>query len=113
MNKQQRTALKSLSDSLASINQESDEAETYRETASQVHEGVEGILTEEQEKFDNMPESLQNASTGEAIQEAISALEYAISALENLIDTDEKDENWRDSANDDLNEAVEHLWNII
>jgi uncharacterized coiled-coil DUF342 family protein len=46
---------------------------------------LETLLEEEQEYYDNMPESFQNADKGEAAQSAISALEYAVSNLEDTV----------------------------
>ena len=45
---------------------------------------IDSILAEEQEAYDNMPESLQNGERGEAMQEAIDALESAVSSCEEL-----------------------------
>jgi len=43
------------------------------------------IRDEEQEYLDNMPESLQSSERGEAAQEAVSNLEYATDAFDDLI----------------------------
>lgn len=43
---------------------------------------VDTVRDEEQEYYDNMPESFQNGDKGEKAQAAISALEEAVSALE-------------------------------
>ena len=43
---------------------------------------VESIRDDEQDKYDNMPESLQSGSKGDAIQDAISSLEDAARELE-------------------------------
>lgn len=43
----------------------------------EIESAVEVILGDEQDAFDNMPESLQYAEKGEAAQEAINSLEYA------------------------------------
>ena len=45
---------------------------------------IDAILSEEQEAFDNMPESLQESERGQAMQEAIDALESAIGSCEEL-----------------------------
>lgn len=47
-------------------------------------EEIEGIRDDEQDAFDGMPESLQNGGPGERSQDALSALENAISDLERL-----------------------------
>lgn len=43
---------------------------------------LELLLEEEQEAFDNMPESIQYSDRGETMEEGISALEDAVSSLE-------------------------------
>ena len=47
--------------------------------------GVQAILGEEQDAFDNMPESLQYSEKGEAAQEAINSLEVADSEIEGWV----------------------------
>ena len=44
----------------------------------QIQEELEAVLDEEQEAFDNMPESLQESERGERIQECIEYLETAV-----------------------------------
>ena len=48
---------------------------------------IESIKDDEECKYDNLPESLQDSSKGESIQEAIDALEDALSYLQDSIDT--------------------------
>lgn len=69
MNKQQR---KKLSDML-------DEIAGYVST-------LEEMAEEEQEKYDNMPEGLQDSERGQAIQEAADNLQQAADDLQNWID---------------------------
>lgn len=45
---------------------------------------IQGVLDEEQESYDNMPESFQNGSKGEAAQECIDNLQTAIDDIENV-----------------------------
>ena len=45
---------------------------------------IDAILSDEQEAYDNMPESLQNGERGEAMQEAVDALESAVGSCEEL-----------------------------
>lgn len=42
------------------------------------------ILSEEQDYFDNMPESIQAGDKGERAQEAVNALDEAVNALEGI-----------------------------
>lgn len=50
--------------------------------AGEAREAFEAIRDEEQEYFDNMPESLQGGDKGQMAEAAIEALDSAISALE-------------------------------
>lgn len=43
---------------------------------------IEAIMEEEQDYFDNMPENFQMSDKGEAAEEAVSNLEYAIDGLD-------------------------------
>ena len=47
---------------------------------------LETVRDEEQDAFDNMPESLQESERGEAMQEAIDNMEYAMDSLEEAVD---------------------------
>lgn len=69
MNKKQRKKLQDLCDQAEEIKQE-----------------VEMIRDDEQEKIDNLPESLQGSSKEDEYQEGINALEEVISSLEEVID---------------------------
>lgn len=50
--------------------------------AESIREDVEMVLEEEQDAFDNLPESLQDSERGERMQEAIDALENALDGLD-------------------------------
>jgi len=54
------------------------------ELLSEFTERAQEILDEEQEAFDALPESIQDGERGQAMQEAISNLEDAVGALENM-----------------------------
>lgn len=47
---------------------------------------LEEVRDEEESKYDNMPESLQNGANGERIQAAIDALQTAVDNLESAVD---------------------------
>lgn len=47
---------------------------------------LDSILEQEQEAFDNLPESLQEGERGQASQTAIESLETAQSAFEEIVD---------------------------
>lgn len=58
--------------------------ETHQRTLSIIRSDIESIKDENQDAFDNMPEGLQNGEKGEVMNTAISALEDALSDLENV-----------------------------
>ncbi len=47
-------------------------------------------MDEEQEAFDNLPESLQETERGEKMSNAIEQMDYAISSIEDAIDNIEE-----------------------
>lgn len=47
-----------------------------------IWEELDGILSEEQDAYDNLPESLQQAERGEAMQNAIYAIDNAMSDID-------------------------------
>lgn len=51
-------------------------------TIENAKEEVEGLRDDEQEKFDNLPEGLQQAERGQAMEEAVGYLEEAADKLE-------------------------------
>jgi hypothetical protein len=55
---------------------------------SAIREMLEGVRDEEQEYYDNMPESLQGGEKGENSQAAIDAMENVLSELENVESAD-------------------------
>jgi flagellar biosynthesis chaperone FliJ len=54
-------------------------------TLERAKSDLDTIRDEEQEYYDNMPESIQGGLKGDAAQEAISALENVISSLEDAV----------------------------
>ena len=63
--------------------------EDARAVATELKEQVESIRDEEQEYYDNMPESLQSGEKGCSAESAVFALDEAISSLEELGDLDD------------------------
>ena len=51
-----------------------------------IKSSIEDILDEEQDAFDNMPESLQYSERGETSQEAIDSMENVLSSLEDILE---------------------------
>lgn len=69
MNYQRRKALNAVKDQIEALTHE-----------------LQNILDEEQDSFDNMPESLQASERGEASESAIYNIEAALNDLSNSID---------------------------
>ena len=55
------------------------------ETIEILHNSISIIRDEEQEKFDNLPEGLQQSENGQKFEEIVSSLDEAISNLEEAI----------------------------
>ena len=47
---------------------------------------IEALQEEEQDCYDNLPESLQDSERGQAMQEAADNLEYAASSIQEALD---------------------------
>lgn len=56
--------------------------EALKTKLEEIRDDVETFASEEQEKFDNMPEGLQQGEAGEKIQQSADNIETAISDLE-------------------------------
>ena len=87
---------------------------------------LEDILWEENDAYDNMPESLQYSVRGEEsseaidnLQEAVDLLEEAINLINDINDIDDEDdednekESRIDEINDYINQAIDVLEQII
>ena len=93
MNKQRRKAIDALITKIRGLGDE------ITCLVQQVQEEGVMILGDEQDAFDNMPESLQYAEKGEAAQEAINNLEYA----------DGEIDEWVYSISDKADEIIGYL----
>lgn len=58
--------------------------EKFEEIKAEAIDQLSEIKDEEQEAYDNLPESLQESERGENMQNCIDALEYFMSDLENM-----------------------------
>lgn len=58
------------------------EIENLLESISETKAKLQDLLDEEQQAFDNMPESIQESERGEEMQEIIEYMEAAIDSLE-------------------------------
>jgi inorganic pyrophosphatase len=61
--------------------------EKWIDSLTEIKEGVEYMIEEENEKYKNMPENLQDSERGEEMYEGIENLESAASSLEEAIDS--------------------------
>ena len=62
------------------------EIEKLTESLDEIKCAVENIQSDEEEKFDNLPEGIQDSERGEEFQAAIENLESAASSIEEAID---------------------------
>lgn len=62
-----------------------DDREEYAKSLEDLKEKLEGIRDDEQEKFDNMPESLQSSGRGSKLEENVEELDAAINDIEAAI----------------------------
>lgn len=88
-------------------------------TPEELHDEIESIMDDQQERLDNMPESLQEGDVGQLIQERIDACEAAMDELDNIdIDSlkadalseyigDDEDGNYDDMGYDEVLEKLE------
>ena len=123
MNNAGRKALKKIFDdftmdeeAIVEAGKDEESRSTLAGTLSDMSSGVQAILDEEQEKFDNMPEGLQGGSKGDELQEKIDSLQSAVDALENAqskvendwsADVDFDAEDWAGNIKSDIDEAEE------
>lgn len=56
------------------------------EALIEITDKLESIRDDESEKYDNMPDGLQNSERGEKMQEAIDNLDSTISAIEEAVE---------------------------
>jgi methyl-accepting chemotaxis protein len=91
-----------------------------------IKDEIEDILWEENDAYDNMPESLQYSVRGEEsseaidnLQEAVDLLEEAINLINDINDIDDEDdednekESKIDEIDDYINQAIDALEQII
>lgn len=60
--------------------------EKLTETIEEAKEALDVLLEEEQEYYDNMPESFQDSEKGESSYDAIDSMNSALSSLEDAVD---------------------------
>lgn len=57
-----------------------------QEKLQEMKDLIDEVLSEEQEAYDSLPESIQDSERGEAMQTAIDSLESAVSSCEEIED---------------------------
>ena len=60
--------------------------EEIREAISSLYDDLESVKIDEEDAFDNLPESLQESDRGESMQDAIDHLDSACDMLQEAID---------------------------
>lgn len=86
MNKTRRAELNRLQDRIEELKSKLDFS-ALTEELEEIKNGVESARDEEQEYYDNMPESLQSSDKGLDAEQAIGAMDEAMGGLEELIAT--------------------------
>lgn len=86
MNNDRRKSLEALTKGLDAIREEAAEAMLgFAGRLRDLHAELESLRDEEQETYDNMPESFQNGDKGQAAEAAASALDTAAGNLDSKI----------------------------
>lgn len=86
---------------------EASTAEDLKKLIDNLTSDLEEIRDEQQEKLDNMPEDLQQGSTGELLQERIDMIESALTELENVTLPEENDEG--DALKEKIGDALQQI----
>jgi hypothetical protein len=85
MNKERRSAL---SEGLMNLENSIELFDVLKERVSRELSVIEDSLNDEQDYFDNMPESIQNSEKGEMAQEAIDKLQEAVDLVNEFLETE-------------------------
>ncbi len=78
-----------------------------------IKDDLQNILDETQEKYDNLPDGLQQGQSGEQLQGRVDAIESAISDLDSVDCSFEKDEESEDSEEDQEAARMEEIWSEV
>lgn len=111
MNKATRKQLSELVDKLSAIQAEEDVLELGAVAALDIISDAAALLNdiagEERDKFDNMPEGLQNGGRGQEMQDAADGLESAACTLEAIsVNTKTPEEGWHTEVADEVSNAI-------
>lgn len=83
MNKDRRKKLDALQDRITAAKAG---AEALAAVVAEIREEIETLRDEEQDSFDNLPEGLQQGEKGQAMEDAVNAMDDAMSELESFGD---------------------------
>lgn len=100
MNKTRRNAINKLSSAATELlenynaveNRTVEDRKKFAGKFEDLRSQIETVYDEENDYYDNMPESLQGSDKGESSQSAIDALESAMEAAQEIVDLLEDDE---------------------
>jgi ABC-type transporter Mla subunit MlaD len=84
MNKERRKQLAAVMDSLGPLRER---LAALISDLEPIRDELESIRDDEQDAFDNSPESVQEGDRGQTMEEAISNIESAVDAVSELIDS--------------------------
>lgn len=119
MNKQQRKDLAKLEKKLEPFKDEGalsalskEDKDAVDDELSDIRQELESVVSEEQEKYDNMPEGLQNGDKGEELSDVIQTLQGGVDALDAVDGADLKEEDWADRISSAANEAAEAMLGV-
>lgn len=82
----QAAAKQAIADAIEELN---GKISDFKEAFGDIKTAIEELRDEEQEKFDNLPEGLQQAERGQAIEATVQALDNAMEAIDAVDAVDE------------------------
>lgn len=112
MNKERRAKLSNIEDTLNEINADSMDLRGIKKIVSDCRSRLDNVANEEGAAYDNLLPSLQDGERGEAIQAALTAIEEADDAFENIHDVEmdeDEPEAWREVVSGYIEEAIDKL----
>lgn len=114
MNKDQRKEVEAICTELEALT-DADEFPEVEEIVKALGDailGLQGILSDEEEKYDNLSDAAQEGTRGQELDESIGTLEEAIEHLKG-VNIDEEDEGWKDDVVSAVTDAIDELNNLI
>jgi hypothetical protein len=81
-------------------------------TVGEIKDDVRKILDEEQEKFDNLPDSLRDGSKGDDLQNVIDELQNAVYELEYAEGLSLSNEDWAEEVVTFLSTAADYITGV-